>query len=434
VPLRIDPSEPLWEGPDRERIYKQMFHTGLFRVLDGVPYVGGDTIVAYGGRPEGDLTKGAPGVELQTDPLVTEMAFQAAGLWGMIERGQSLLPLSIGRLRYFEGLGAGGGPVVLRVRVRQADDKGLCVDAEVRAADGRLLQALEEYRMVAHRAVPAAERLERGARWQLRRMSLSAREIGGWLHRLGKPGLEILTQAEQGQGTRFRRQQHRDEWLASRLAAKLLCRDYLRDFWGLSLPLGQIEIAHRIGGEPFARLVVGPRPLPDEDVALPPLSLSHSDGRAVVVLASPGYRLRPGVDLERVEPRSEAFVQSYFHTDELSLAVPGALRRDEKVTALWTIKEAVSKALGTGLRASTFEVLVRAIEPDGWARVELLGKAAQAFGELLGTELRVRVSLEFGFVTAEAYLLCRDGAGPTAAPEPSGLAAAAALLYHKGLI
>src|SRR5262249_40022201 len=158
-------------------------------------------------------------------------------------------------------------------------------------------------------------------------------------------------------------------------AAKLLCRDYLRDFYGLGFPLEQIEIARRQTGEPFARLVVGTQPLPEQDVPLPPLSLSDSEGRAVVVLASPAVRLRPGVDLERVARRSEAFVQNYFHEDELRLWPPGSSRRDEQVTALWTIKEAVSKALGIGLRASTFEVRVREIDEAGWAKVELLGKA-----------------------------------------------------------
>jgi phosphopantetheinyl transferase (holo-ACP synthase) len=373
------------------------------------------------------------------------MLFQAAGLWGLVRNRHIYLPLSVKRLRQY-GQAQPNQPVVLRIRMRP-DGSGpeqIAVDAEARTEDGRLLQTLEELRMIAHRPLQAHEALEPGDVWQYSRRTFHAQLASARLEGLRSGTDAVLTPTEEAECARLRRAQRRDEWLAARLAAKTLLRDWLRDFHGAVLPLGQIEIAHHPSGEPYGRLIFGPQSLPE--ATLPPISLTHADGWAVAVLASPARRLRPGVDLEHVEPRSEAFVQSYFHASEAALPMPGTTRRDEEVTALWAIKEAVSKALGTGLRASTFEIRILAVAEDGAAQVELSGAAREAYDRLEGADLRVRVTMAGRYVLAEAYLFCdRPDAPPAAFPEApaatpaarldgAGLAAVAALLHHRGLL
>ena len=75
------------------------------------------------------------------------------------------------------------------------------------------------------------------------------------------------------------------------------------------------------------------------------VSLAHKDDRAVAIAS----RLGPvGVDIERIEPRSERVLELAF-TDAERALVHARDGHDGWLTRLWCAKEAVSKALGTGL-------------------------------------------------------------------------------------
>lgn len=85
------------------------------------------------------------------------------------------------------------------------------------------------------------------------------------------------------------------------------------------------------------------------------LSLSHSHGTGLCTIAPLGAE--SGCDLERIEPRTAAFIADYFTVGEQSLvAQTPAARRDELLTLLWSVKESVLKALGCGLRLDTRSV------------------------------------------------------------------------------
>jgi phosphopantetheinyl transferase len=62
-----------------------------------------------------------------------------------------------------------------------------------------------------------------------------------------------------------------------------------------------------------------------------------------------------GCDLEKVEPRTWSFVRDYFTPNEQdAVAAQGNPElRARMVTLIWSAKEAVLKALETGLRADT---------------------------------------------------------------------------------
>src|SRR5262249_14102602 len=71
---------------------------------------------------------------------------------------------------------------------------------------------------------------------------------------------------------------------------------------------------------------------------------SHKDDLAVAIVDDT-YEV--GIDLERIEPRTESFCAIAFTEAEIAL---GAGRdRDEWHARVWAAKEAVAKALGTGM-------------------------------------------------------------------------------------
>lgn len=113
------------------------------------------------------------------------------------------------------------------------------------------------------------------------------------------------------------------------------------------------------------------------------ISLSHRDGVAICAVAPAGVAL--GCDLERVEPRSAAFVEDYFTAAERDRIVNTPNEgRDALVNALWAAKEAALKALRTGLRRDTRSVEVTHVgEGEGWRALRVEdGIGARAFGGL----------------------------------------------------
>ncbi|MHA1853690.1 MAG: SDR family NAD(P)-dependent oxidoreductase [Candidatus Heimdallarchaeaceae archaeon] len=101
------------------------------------------------------------------------------------------------------------------------------------------------------------------------------------------------------------------------------------------------------------------------------LSISHSGKFAVAVIAPEPI----GVDIEQIQQRSEAFYNDAFTVEEKM-----KIGHDHtKATVYWTIKEAVTKALGVGLNVSLLDIAVR--EKDGDYAVNI--------SEKLKTELNV---------------------------------------------
>jgi 4'-phosphopantetheinyl transferase len=124
-------------------------------------------------------------------------------------------------------------------------------------------------------------------------------------------------------------------------------------------------------GAPEAFVLGRPAPLA--------LSLTHSHGVAVAALAPAGALL--GVDLERVEVRTAAFLADWFTEAEQAFAAAGqAGEPGLSATLVWSAKEAVMKALCEGLRIPPKAIEVAPVPgpPDGvWRPYEAHGPGAE---------------------------------------------------------
>jgi 4'-phosphopantetheinyl transferase len=134
----------------------------------------------------------------------------------------------------------------------------------------------------------------------------------------------------------LRTPKRRADWLVGRWAAKQLVRAVD------CLPLEPQDIAVSSVRDGSPQVYIGGSPRYT-------LSISHSHGRALCALVNAG---RLGADIERIEHRIPQFIEDYFTEDEQNI-VRGARDADFLVTAIWSAKEAVLKALRLGLTVDT---------------------------------------------------------------------------------
>jgi 4'-phosphopantetheinyl transferase len=166
-----------------------------------------------------------------------------------------------------------------------------------------------------------------------------------------------LTAGEQAALARLHVAKRRNDWLLGRWTAKRAVAAHL----GCMNHLARLEIRAAQSGAPEAFLDGRAAPLA--------LSLSHAAGRGLCAVTAAGVAL--GCDLERIEPRSRAFVADYFTDEEQSaIAAAPASDRDDIITLLWSAKESALKALREGLRLDTRSVAATIVGEcafDGWS-------------------------------------------------------------------
>lgn len=156
----------------------------------------------------------------------------------------------------------------------------------------------------------------------LRRKTFDAAATAAWR--------AMLPDEERARYERFPVQKRRREFLLGRAALRTLLADRLRtDPQHVPLRIAE-HGALEVPGTAYH------------------VSLTHAENRAVAALAE-----RPvGIDLERVAARDASVTEFLLHPSERALLDTLPLSEDAAFTLCWTLKEAVLKALGTGLRRS----------------------------------------------------------------------------------
>ena len=177
----------------------------------------------------------------------------------------------------------------------------------------------------------------------------------------------------------------RTEWLFGRIAAKEAVRRFLKDYHQARWSYADVTIFADDMGKPYA---VGA--WMDQLRAKLDIAIAHTS-QFVIGLAAANARV--GVDVESVgRDLSKEFTDGVFMPDELELAAKAAGSTSQAIIRFWCAKEAVSKALGTGIRYSPREMVVSGYEPDaGRLSMRLTGAWGDAFRNLKGRDLPVTV-------------------------------------------
>jgi phosphopantetheinyl transferase len=283
---------------------------------------------------------GSDGVDGVIDALpapgaLLDCAGQLMGWWVMQHesRDRLAMPVRIERIALFAPDPAAGERVACSVRIREVAERSVRADLEL-VARGRLwarIDSWEDRRFDSDDAVWSVLMYpELNVLAEARGPYVIARE-----HWRAAASRELMMRRYLGERERATHDEvgprARRGWLLGRIAVKDAARMRAWKSGKRAIYPIEIEIANDASGRPF---VVG-SPLP--------ISVAHKDELAVAIVGDAGEDI--GIDIEPIEPRTDAFAAIAYTPTEL--AMPGP--RDELLTRLWAAKEAVAKAHGTGL-------------------------------------------------------------------------------------
>ena len=176
----------------------------------------------------------------------------------------------------------------------------------------------------------------------------------------------------------------RTEWLFGRVAAKEAVRRFLKDYYQARWSDADVRIWTDDYGKPHALGAWDAFLTGSLDIAI-----AHTAQFVVAIAAANAH---VGVDAESVQrDLSEEFTAGVFTPEELELAAQAA-KASLAIIRFWCAKEAVSKALGTGIRYSPKEMVITGYLADsGSVTVRLEGAWADAFKNLRGRDIAVTV-------------------------------------------
>jgi malonyl CoA-acyl carrier protein transacylase/phosphopantetheinyl transferase len=397
-----------WTGTD---IYpRRTFHGPLFQ---GIRSITRHSEEGLDGTlevlPSSGLIRSQPDAELETDPLLSDCLGQSAWLWGSREpfAGLAYLPYSVDALRFYGSALPPGTPLDLKLRVRKREPLSVTMDIEGVDSLGNVRLALEGLADREFPITPALHRLimepldhyfadvqslelaipDRGAT----RISFSTvagfpqavleGSLGVWRKALA---FLILSPQEReewmGLDVPLRRQIH---WLLGRAAAKDALRHHLQQSAGLRFAAADLMIRAEDTGRPVLDGIWRAKLS-----GKPEISISHTDGMVAAVAATVQEGTRVGVDTEKICTPSQDLLDGAFSDADLAL-LPSATResesqRSEWIFRFWCAKEAVGKALGSGVSLDPRQFAVsRADAESGMVAVR-----PQGGGEVLAATFR----------------------------------------------
>ena len=364
------------------------FHGPLFQGVSGVTAVSSEGVDGtLKVPPRSGLIRSRPDAVLEIDPVLLDSQGQAIWLWGSPRpfAGTSYLPYSVGALRLYGAPLPPGTPLIMKMRVRRSEPVSVVLSSEAIDGEGRVRSALEDVALREFQITPALSRLMMEPLHHYfadvhsldlalpgtapRRISLAAIEgfpneilessFGVWRKTLA---FLILSPPEREEWMGLKVAVPREiQWLLGRAAAKDALRGHFHEKDDRWFAPAELMIKNDAAGRPL--LGGGWRA---ELPGRPEISISHTDGLVVAVAAGAEDGARVGVDVEKIRTPSQDLLDAAFSEADLAHLPPEArdsdALRSEWVFRLWCAKEAVGKALGSGVSLDPRQFAVSGVD------------------------------------------------------------------------
>ncbi|WP_306204814.1 beta-ketoacyl synthase N-terminal-like domain-containing protein [Actinoplanes sp. RD1] len=329
-PWTHDPATEVPPTTSAEQMYAErlMFHGPQFQGVTAVHALGDMHVrgVVTAPVPPGALLDNA--LQLIGNWLITTQPFRTVAL-----------PVGLRHVRFFGPPPKAGTALDCVARVRTVTDTELIADTQL-SVGGRVWAQIDgatDRRFDSHPTARACERFPE-------KYPMSQRRDGGWtlvfdawtdlvtrgMAARGILGGEAAAEYERMPAAR------RNQWMLGRIAAKDAVRFRQWDAGHTDVYPIELTVRNEPGGRPYVDLRPG-RGLVDCS-----LSLAHT-GEAGVAIAGPAGAA-VGIDIIEIAPRDES-----THRYALTGAEQAQLTDDRSFARMWAAKEAVGKALGTGL-------------------------------------------------------------------------------------
>ena len=383
-----DWKESVWIAD--QDLYSVFFHGPGFKFLDHVIIEGNGQGVKFRYRDTAEREA------MFTDmfPSGVEAAFQAAAAFGVESRGIMALPTGIKWARIHSADSEPWEGELIPIETSREGLEGRTVirfDGLIRDRQGRVVISLKGVEIV---------ELEQAAGFpgkvfeEMLPVAEIVREMEEAPEAFLKHTLDEEEVREHGQKATPKRAA---EWLTGRIALKRSIRRVMTTTDRETFSENSIRITQDEHGKPVGELSSRP------GLKIDSISLSHSNGLAMAAATASGTFEGLGIDLEKVEARSEAWVQDYFTEAEIRAAGEGS-RRWVELTRMWCLKEAALKAIGMGLRFDLRDINVARLDEVGRAKLEFRNEAANHIEKASKGKFEARVEEKDGIVIARVII------------------------------
>jgi len=350
---------------------RYLFHGPAFHCLSRLDLLGDQGLTAEITVPPKDrMFASLPDPQLLTDPIVLDGVAQLLGMWAAAH-GFFLMPANITKLEFYAPTPPPGTRIPARIEIRDMSATGrtISADAEVQDGYGHVWFRLQGIHGWTYDYTPQFQNtLRLPSRYHL----ADARPLPGAMDGsvctlLGRDALRhstlellgrlFLHRSEWEYLQRLKVPQRQWQWLLGRIAVK----DAVRLYLAAQLETDMIHPARLLidtgeGGTPFVTPIDGFPPMPQ-------ISIAHSEGWAAALAAE----LPCGIDVEPVFRDVSAILPRFAAAEELDLLSSVSQGQPAELwpLRLWCAKEALGKALGTGLNGRPTDFQAVDMECDG---------------------------------------------------------------------
>ena len=330
----------------KEDIYSVFFHGKSFQILEKLIELTGEKAVTKINLPEEKLFS-LSNYETSLNPLTIEAALQTAGLYDYLVNKKTSLPSKIKHLRIISK----DSPKYVVSKFNSKDETHSYYDVEVLDENMYVIVQLKGLALIhtqmTYQKESATSEKEDQLReyWEISSNLLEKKmkvvpikTVSYYLSNEPEIILKYLSSNEKTSFNKIKNKKRKVEYLSGVIATKDLYSEIKENPDALL----DIEVRKMTKGQPY---VFDKKEGKRIDLNL---SISHAGDFAISTLSEK----RVGIDIERIEHRNEGFYREAFTEKEREI-----ISNDENLgTVYWTIKEAITKALGEGLHLSLHDV------------------------------------------------------------------------------